>query len=362
MGRKRHALILRRSQYERQQGCHAIVTAGSQPRRISVREFGFLFGKAQRRQQKIIDDGAAGEVGPERDDPISSQVSSSIDSPHQAAAGNARAARDVNGNRDRAVDGDGFRCFVENRRTAALFDKPDQIGRHLLDLCAEKHTAVDVSEIRTGAVFDQLVRIPETPEPQRVSGIVRQVVRLIDQRCTEPALFAQQGFRAREHFAVGKLYSALLAVPLRSVEYFRIDNRFKRTGSPDPPVWGVVPHLASQPASLPIVDVHAHVVLVVEDIADRLMGPGVPPPVQNALLVQLVGDQRLRFLFEDKLAEDLADDCELALGAGLKGSRDRIAGAYARQAATGPLVVRLGRAAAYGGHILPRLLAGSPWR
>jgi WD40 repeat protein len=42
-------LVLRWSQNGGQQGCHAIVTAGSEPRRVSVREFGFLLGKTERR-------------------------------------------------------------------------------------------------------------------------------------------------------------------------------------------------------------------------------------------------------------------------------------------------------------------------
>ena len=150
MGCKRHVLVLRTLQYERQHGCHAVVTAGSQPRRVSVREFGFLFGKPQCRQEKIIDDVSAGEVGSERDDPFPSQVSSPIDSPHQPAAGNTGAARDIDGSRNRTVDGEDLRCFVEDCRAAALFDKPDQIGRRILDLCAEKHTAIDVSEIVRG--------------------------------------------------------------------------------------------------------------------------------------------------------------------------------------------------------------------
>ena len=216
------------------------MTTGSDPRWISVREFGFLLGKAQCRQQEIIDDVPAKEVGPEGDDPIASQVSSPIDSPHQSAAGNARAARDIDGNRDRPVDGDNFRRFVERCGTTASFDKLDEIRRRLLDLGAKKHAAVDISEIGPGAVADQLVRIPEASEAQCVGGIVRQIVRFINQRCAETALFAQQGFQAREHFAIGKLYSALLPVPLRSVEHFRIDNGVERAGSPDPQVWGVV--------------------------------------------------------------------------------------------------------------------------
>ena len=51
------------------------MTAGSQPRRISVRELGFLLGEARRRQQEIIDDVSAGEVGSERDDPIAADAS-----------------------------------------------------------------------------------------------------------------------------------------------------------------------------------------------------------------------------------------------------------------------------------------------
>jgi hypothetical protein len=170
MGPKRNVL-LRRRYYRRKQRFQAVVTTRSETGRISVRKLGFLFGKAQCRQQEIIDDVSAGEVGPERDDPILSQVSSPIDSPHQAAAGYARAARDINGNRDRAVDGDDFRCFVEHRRTTALFDKPGQIGRYLLDLRRKKHAAIDVSEIRPGTIVDQLVGIPKAPEAQYVSGV-----------------------------------------------------------------------------------------------------------------------------------------------------------------------------------------------